>query len=487
MYTSHKPASATAGLPQFITVACRRKQNLISLSCFLVIFFILFMNIGFSTRAKHVNVYNEKQVPKEIRHVHECHCLVTVALPANMMKINDVEKGNSITDTKPSAPTKTYALQKKDQDYQHKDVNTMIESKQESPGQRNNTVANRTSTSKFTKSTINIKEKKAVESFYHPRARIPDNILHSITLKPNFTRLINASQIVLTVNTSYILENPTLCSSVRNLNIIVIVHTSPDHKERRLSIRNTWANDAFYHHLGNVRTVFLLGKSKDQNIQNQIKEEFKRYGDLLQGDFIDDYHNLTLKGVMAYKWLTERCRNAELVLKVDDDISVDMFKMFNVYFPKYRLENMTIICNHILEKTMGILRKNDSKWYVSNDHFRGLGAYPTDYCSGFLVLFTNDLIPALYQSSKVTPFFWVDDVYLYGLVPGNVPGVKYIGLKGNWHQLGGQVAIKCYKNETETCPFLVAGAGAKGEFEELWPHMVKRYAVSTKVIDLDTK
>jgi beta-1,3-galactosyltransferase 1 len=226
---------------------------------------------------------------------------------------------------------------------------------------------------------------------------------------------------------------------------------------------------------------------KDPNIQNQIKDEFERYADLLQGDFIDDYHNLTLKGVMAYKWLTEHCRNAELVLKVDDDISVDMFKMFNVYFPKYRLESMTIICNYIFKNTMEILRKNDSKWYVSNDHFRGFYTYPTEYCSGFLVLFTNDLIPALYQSSKVTPFFWVDDVYLYGLVPGNVPGVKYIGLQGNWFTLSGQVAIKCYKNETETCPFLVAGAGEKGEFEELWPHMAKRYALSTKVIDLNKK
>ena len=480
MYTSHKSASSTTNFPYFVSVTFRRKQNVILLFCLLIFFFVLFTNIGFARRADTVKVYNDKPFVQEIRHVHECHCLVTVS-PININKLDKDNKEVIKSDTKPSALTSPkYLLQRKDDDHHHKDVNTSVAENHESQRKVGETITS--PTVKDMKRNMVTQDKQFNES-----VQIPDSILKSITLKPNFTSLINASQTVSTVNTSYILENPTLCSSVHNLHIVVIVHTSPDHKERRFSIRNTWANDAFYHHLGNVRTVFLLGKTKDQKVQNQIQDEYKRYGDILQGDFIDDYHNLTLKGVMAYKWLTERCRNAKIVLKVDDDISVDMFKMFTIYYPKYRSEKLTIICNHILTKTMGIVRKNDSKWFVSNNHFRGLDAYPTDYCSGFMVLFTNDLIPALYQSSKVTPFFWVDDVYLYGLVPGNVPGMKYIGLKGGWHQLGGQDAIKCYKNETETCPFLVAGAGAKGEFEELWPYMVKRYAISTKVIDLKNK
>lgn len=299
-----------------------------------------------------------------------------------------------------------------------------------------------------------------------------------ITLRPNFSRIINSSQVVTTVKGSYALENPELCSSVEDLDIIIIIHSSPEHFQRRLAIRSSWANDAFYKHLATVKVLFLLGQTKDTLIQDTINREFNHFKDMLQGDFKDDYHNLTLKGVMAYKWLTERCRNARFVMKVDDDISVNMFKVFTEVYPKYKNAAMQITCNHIEPNTMPILRQNDSKWFVNENHFRGMDSFPTDYCSGFFILFTNDMIPALYESSKVTPFFWIDDVYLYGLVPSNVPNITYVGLTGPWHQLSGQEALVCYKNLTATCPFLVAGAGAITEMEELWPHMVKRYALS---------
>ncbi|XP_045166401.1 uncharacterized protein LOC123529893 [Mercenaria mercenaria] len=456
-----------------LTLVFRRKQHILPMFCILFVFSILFMSVGFTNKRYTKQINHANTVASEIRHVHECHCLVTVAVPKKTQDLEGEDKSKKLSESGPTLQRRDNMKQEISQPYHLESVDSF---KQKSDINKQNTVIN----PKEELQTLDTKKKDSEISLSQRTLKIPDD-LQRITLKPNFTRLINASQIVTTVNATYTLENPTLCSSVRNLSIVVIVHTSPDHIDRRLSIRNTWANDAFYLHLGNVRTIFLLGKTKFQYLQSNIEKEFKRYGDLLQGDFIDDYHNLTLKGVMAYKWLTERCRNAELILKVDDDISVDMFKLFTEYYPKYRSEKMSIICNHILAQTMGILRQNDSKWYVSNNHFKGLDAYPTDYCSGFLVIFTNDLIPALYQSSRVTPFFWVDDVYLYGLVPGNVPGLKYIGLTGNWHQLGGQDALRCYRNATETCPFLVAGAGAKGEPEELWPQMVKRYALSSKV------
>lgn len=303
--------------------------------------------------------------------------------------------------------------------------------------------------------------------------RINDSFVLKITPKPNLKRLINATktQYPVTINAPYVMENPHLCTSVRNLSVLVIVHSAPSHFERRQAMRDTWTNDTLYANLGRARVLFLLGRVKKHELQVKLEQEFIKHGDLLQGDFIDAYRNLTHKGVMGYKWISEKCTNAKVVLKVDDDIVVNMFKLFTDYIPKYKSKSKQIMCNHIFPGTMLIIRDKTSKWHVDENHFKGQKFYPR-YCSGFMVMITNDVIPAIYRSAKLTPFFWVDDVYLYGLAPGNVPGIHYTGLRKGSHQLNGQAALKCYRNSSRTCNFLVAGAGKRDVMVEIWSNMV---------------
>lgn len=46
---------------------------------------------------------------------------------------------------------------------------------------------------------------------------------------------------------------------------------------------------------------------------------------ITQGNIIDNYHIWTHKKVKAYKWITGRCRNAQLNSKSDDDVVVNMY------------------------------------------------------------------------------------------------------------------------------------------------------------------
>jgi hypothetical protein len=39
--------------------------------------------------------------------------------------------------------------------------------------------------------------------------------------------------------------------------------------------------------------------------------------------------------------------------------------------------------------------------------------YPT-YCSGWLILYTRDVIGKLYETSQRMPYFWIDDVFVTG-------------------------------------------------------------------------
>ncbi|KAK3609347.1 hypothetical protein CHS0354_024891 [Potamilus streckersoni] len=277
----------------------------------------------------------------------------------------------------------------------------------------------------------------------------------------------------LTLDAPYLLSNQNLCKSVVNLSALVIVHTAPNHFDRRDIMRKTWTNNSYFHHLGSVRILFLLGTVLDNDTQIKIEDEFKKHGDILQGHFIDAYRNLTHKGVMGYKWISENCMNAKMIVKVDDDVVVDTYKLLKEYIPKLSGKNRYILCNYIFDRTMPIIREKNSKWYVASDFFRGYQFYP-QYCSGFGVIISTDIIPFLYRAAYLTPFFWVDDVYLYGMLPSKVKEVTYISLARNV-SLNFDKGLQCIENTIKQCPFLISDGGNPEEVIQLWNAMGKAY------------
>ena len=61
--------------------------------------------------------------------------------------------------------------------------------------------------------------------------------------------------------------------------------------------------------------------------QKQLEEESSKYGDIIQGDFLDTYHNLSYKAIMGNLWVAEFCSQAEFVVKTDDDMYVDLYEV----------------------------------------------------------------------------------------------------------------------------------------------------------------
>ena len=73
--------------------------------------------------------------------------------------------------------------------------------------------------------------------------------------------------------------------------------------------------------------MFCTGSTFDENIQRSLEEESQEYGDLVQGDFLDNYYNLSYKGIMGNLWVAEFCSQAEFLVKTDDDMFVDMYEV----------------------------------------------------------------------------------------------------------------------------------------------------------------
>ena len=69
-----------------------------------------------------------------------------------------------------------------------------------------------------------------------------------------------------------------------------------------------------------MKVVFLLA---NKNL-NQISAEAATYDDILAGDFLDSFHNLTFKDSMLMTWAIEKCPS-KFIFKGDDDILLNPY------------------------------------------------------------------------------------------------------------------------------------------------------------------
>lgn len=84
-----------------------------------------------------------------------------------------------------------------------------------------------------------------------------------------------------------------------DVNLLILVTSAPTHRDQRLSIRQSWG------HYGIRRDIsigFMLGRTEDQRIEDQLSAENYMYSDLIRGNFIDSYKNLTLKTISLLEW-----------------------------------------------------------------------------------------------------------------------------------------------------------------------------------------
>ena len=56
-------------------------------------------------------------------------------------------------------------------------------------------------------------------------------------------------------------------------------------------------------------------------------KENVQHADIVQGNFVDSYRNLSYKATMGNLWVSEFCEQAEFVVKTDDDMFIDLFEV----------------------------------------------------------------------------------------------------------------------------------------------------------------
>jgi len=173
-----------------------------------------------------------------------------------------------------------------------------------------------------------------------------------------------------------LLSNNSKCNE--NIHLLILVKSSLNHFDRRDIIRKTWGSENRFSDVY-TRTVFIVGKSYDIDLEERINKEHEQYGDIVKYDFVDEYYNNTIKTMNAIKWASTHCNNSRFYFFSDDDMYVSIKNLLRYLrnpteYPEYLSKevkgiqskhnlplNVTLFTGYVFHSSP--LRHQISKWY----------------------------------------------------------------------------------------------------------------------------
>lgn len=203
----------------------------------------------------------------------------------------------------------------------------------------------------------------------------------------------------------YQLNEPAVCRH-RSPFLLLMVPVAPGEAVARQAIRSTWGASAPGRDTFTLFYVGLPEGGRGTSTQAELEKESRRHADIIQMDFQDSYHNLTIKTMMMMHWLSTHCPNASYAMKVDADIFVNVFLLLR----RLRGSPRQGFITGSLISDGRPRRDRNSKWYVSE------GLYPDDsfppYVSGAGYVFSADLAPRISWASRFVRMIPLEDVYV---------------------------------------------------------------------------
>lgn len=166
-----------------------------------------------------------------------------------------------------------------------------------------------------------------IGSMYYSQ-RLVNSLFKRPRIVPNSTRRRHTVE-QLELTKEVLIDQPSLCYR-KNSKVVIVIMSANENFEQRQQLRKTWIREAVRL---SVPYAFVLAHSVNHTVQSRIFAEHDRYGDIIAGQFIDSWYNLTLKTTFAIGWMLSKCGERWL-LKTDDSSIVNvpnLIEMVNAY------------------------------------------------------------------------------------------------------------------------------------------------------------
>ncbi|XP_022219055.2 beta-1,3-galactosyltransferase brn isoform X2 [Drosophila obscura] len=230
-----------------------------------------------------------------------------------------------------------------------------------------------------------------------------------------------------------------------------------------------------------LQRVFLLAAlppSERFLTQAQVISEQARFGDLLQGNFVEDYRNLSYKHVMGLRWAAGECEGrTKFIIKLDDDIIYDVFHLrrylesLEVGQPTLATSS-TLLAGYVLDAKPPI-RLQANKWYVTRQEYPH-ALYPA-YLSGWLYITNVATATRLVAEAQRVPIFWIDDTWVTGVVRARL-GIP-LERHNDWYSANSEFLDCCVrdlKQHNFECEYSVGPNGGNDKLLVEFLHHVEK-------------
>ncbi|XP_018614631.2 beta-1,3-galactosyltransferase 5-like [Scleropages formosus] len=201
-------------------------------------------------------------------------------------------------------------------------------------------------------------------------------------------------------------QDPKLCQKGQVL--MILVTSAPWHLEQRNSIRNTWAKKQGKD-FNSWQVLFLIGHHAGAGTSPEILKEQQTFGDILVGNYVDCYRNLTLKVMHGMKWVAENCE-PQFVLKTDDDCFVNTCHLPRFLVKFNNIKSGLYAGSLFPQAKRRVIRDPFSKWYVSWEDFEE-ERYPP-YASGIGYVLSLDAVLKILKVAEHVRPIPVEDAYM---------------------------------------------------------------------------
>ena len=171
---------------------------------------------------------------------------------------------------------------------------------------------------------------------------------------------------------------------------------------------------------------------------------------------------MLFQGLTALHWIDKNCKNAKWIFKSDDDIVINIFEFrkklksleeiysFNTTEKVYKppIKNQTVGIENVQTKNKTLLKNMFfcKVWARSRVYKEGKNCHakqciteeewPGDffppYCSGSTFLFPVRTSRFLLNAYTKVPFFWIDDIYITGIL-SLVKNIQHYGLDKHYN------------------------------------------------------
>ncbi|CAG2255812.1 unnamed protein product [Mytilus edulis] len=264
------------------------------------------------------------------------------------------------------------------------------------------------------------------------------------------------------------LRNTGTTCTEKHVFLLVLVYSATYKFDERHIIRKTFGSvSKFDNKL--IKYVFVLGQTMNDTQQKEIEQESVKYRDIIQGNFMDSYRNLTYKRVFSLFWMSRFCYNVTYVIKIDDDITINIPVLIPYLSNK---QNKTKVLECFLLTKARPRRGKRNKWYTSPSDYP-FATFPP-YCAGPSSIMSLDVIQEMYEATTIMPFFWLEDVYGGGFLPW-ISGVRIVHPK---------YYIKALRASLKDKPchlFYINNSKNTNHSYVMWKNVQKTYKMSVSV------